>query len=222
MLNRAARYFPILTELRKYVGTDDDILEVGSGAYGVGEFWSRPFVGCDIVFEVQPRRPMRPVMSSGWQLPFKDASFSGVIASDVMEHVAPCKRRQVIAEVLRVTRKVAIFGYPCGHEAFEVDKRLRRDYQTKGLVVPTWLEEHMLHPFPDSDLFCDLPPGWKVMTTIPNESLAFHYWVMRKEMNRSVDRLFRLGLLLVPAAMRTLLRKMDREPAYRRLFVIIR
>lgn len=52
---------------------------------------------------------------------------------------------------LRVARKVVVFGYPCGPAAFELDPRLYRDYQSRKLFAPSWLEEHMLHPFPDRD-----------------------------------------------------------------------
>ena len=44
-----------------------------------------------------------------------------------MEHVPPPAREQVVSEVLRVARKVVVFGYPCGPAAFELDQRLYRD-----------------------------------------------------------------------------------------------
>ena len=71
------------------------------------------------------------------------------------------QREQVIAEVLRVARKVAVFGYPCGPAAFEIDQKLYRDYQNRRSPAPAWLEEHMLHPFPDEQLWAALPGGWK-------------------------------------------------------------
>lgn len=221
LLNRAARYFPILRELRKYVGPSDTILEVGSGAYGIGEFWSRTFVGCDVMFDVPPRKPMLPVISSGFGLPFKDDSFNAVIASDVMEHIVPDDRNKVISEILRVTRDVAVFGYPCGPEALAIDHKLRADYQNRGRPVPAWLEEHMLYPFPDANLFSDLPSGWKA-SVISNESLRFHYWMMRSEMHRPVDHLFRLGLLVMPGLIQSLLLRADKEPAYRKIFIVSR
>lgn len=221
MLNRAARYFPILRELRKYTDAGGGILDVGSGPIGIGEFWPHFFVGCDVSFAVPPQKPMRPVVCSGMHLPFRDRSFDVVVASDVMEHVPPENRPKLISEMLRVARKVAIFGYPCGLTALALDKKLRADYVSRMMAPPLWLEEHMLYPFPSEDLFRDVPAGWE-MKVIPNESLEFHYWVMRMEMRLSVNRLFRLGLKLFPQVIELLLCWADKEPSYRKIFFLIR
>jgi SAM-dependent methyltransferase len=221
LLNRAARYFPILRELRQYTGSGGSVLDVGSGPIGIGEFWPCPFVGCDVGFAVQPRKPMRPVICSGMQLPFLDRSFDAVVASDVMEHVPPENRQELIREILRVARKVAVFAYPCGPAAHASDKKLRGDYLSRMMAPPIWLEEHMLYPFPNEDLFRDTPSGWE-MKVVPNESLGFHYWMMRKEMRVSLNRLFRLGLLIAPGVIESLLRRVDREPSYRKIFFLTR
>jgi Methyltransferase domain len=164
---------------------------------------------------------MMPVLCSGDRLPFSDGSFDAVVSSDVLEHVPPQKRPDVIAEALRVTRSVAVFGFPNGPAAFDLDHDLYSDYKKRGTQPPEWLEEHMLYPFPTGDLFAELPAGWK-MKVVPNESLAFHVWVMRMEMNRWRDRFFRLALLLAPSLVEWLLRRTDREPSYRMIFVLTR
>ena len=221
MLNRAARFFPILRELKYQLPAGGALLEVGSGSLGLGEFWSGPFVGCDVTFASRPVKNMRAVRCSGERLPFEDSAFDAVVVSDVMEHVPPAMRKRVVAEVLRVARKVVVFGYPCGPAAFELDQKLYRDYQRRNLSPPGWLEEHMLHPFPDESLLTELPAEWK-RSVIPNESLAFHYWMMRTEMFRLWNWSFRLVLIVIPGFVEAFLRRANREPSYRKIFVLTR
>ncbi len=221
MLNRAARFFPILRELKYQLPTGGALLEVGSGSLGLGEFWTGPFVGCDTTFSSRPVKNMRAVRCSGQQLPFEDGAFDAVILSDVMEHVPPGLRKQVVAEALRVARKVVVFGYPCGPAAFELDQKLYRDYQRRNLPPPAWLQEHMLHPFPDEALLTELPAAWK-SRVIPNESLQFHYWMMRTEMFRLWDYFFRLVLRIMPGFVERFLQRANREPSYRKIFVLTR
>src|SRR4029077_4449592 len=120
---------------------------------------------------------------------------------------------------LRVSRGVVVFGYPCGTSAHALDEKLREQYLGRKMPVPIWLEEHMLHPFPDGNLFSELPEGWKIKS-IPNESLNFHFRMMQLEKYRVWDYLFRLGLLGMRRVIEKLLRRVDREPSYRRIFVL--
>ena len=164
---------------------------------------------------------MVPLVASATQLPFLPNSFDVVIASDVLEHVAPQRRTEVIAEVLRVARQKAVFCFPCGLDAFALDQKLLNDYLARGLQPPVWLQEHMLHPFPDQTLFQSLPAGWTARSK-SSEKLSFHYWLMRKEMHRRWRCAFRLALLVFPGIVRRLLRTLDDEPSYRMIFVVNR
>jgi hypothetical protein len=138
-----------------------------------------------------------------------------------MEHVPPDWRKQVLSEALRVARKIVIFGFPCGPAAFELDQKLYRYYQSRNLRPPVWLEEHMLHEFPGQSLFTDLPTEWNTRV-IPNESLRFHYWMMRAEMSRVWDYSFRIMLRIMPSLVEHGLQHADREPSYRMIFVLTR
>jgi len=221
LLNRAARFFPILRQLRSQFDAGCVLLEVGSGSQGLGEFWAGPFVGCDLTFSSTQAKNMSAVRCSGHQLPFKDESFDAVVVSDVMEHVPPRQRGQLVAEVLRVARKMVVFGYPCGQAAFGIDQKLYRDYQIRRLSPPAWLEEHMLYPFPDDDLLGNLPEVWK-KEVIPNESLQLHYWMMKAEMSRLWAFSFRLALRIMPVVVDRLLQQANGEPSYRKIFVLTR
>lgn len=217
------RYFPILRELRRVLDMKSGckVLEIGSGAIGLGEFWHYPFVGCDVTFAERPRPPMRPVRCSGSRLPFADQSFDAVVASDVMEHVPPEWRRTVVAEALRVSRKVVVIGYPSGPSAMAADRDLRGWYLKKKQVPPAWLEEHMMHPFPNGELFSAVEEEWTV-EAVANESVGFHLRMMRLEMLRPIDYLFRLGLLAMPNVIEAFLKRKDSEPSYRKIFVLRR
>jgi hypothetical protein len=221
LLNRAARFLPILRELERSIPVGGTLLEVGSGSLGIGEFWNGCFVGCDIAFSARPVQNMRAVRCCGHQLPFQDGSFDAVIVSDVMEHVSPEHRKQVIVEVVRVARKLIIIGYPCGSAAFELDQKLYRDYQRRNIPPPIWLEEHMSYSFPDEDLIGEVPARWK-RKVIPNENLKLHYWMMRAEMFRAWNLFFRTILRAFPKVAEKFLIWANHEPAYRKIFVLMR
>jgi len=52
--------------------------------------------------------------------------------------------------------------------------------------------------------------------------LPFHSWMMRMEMFRLCNHSFRLMLRIVPGLMERLLKRADREPSYRKIFVLTR
>jgi len=56
----------------------------------------------------------------------------------------------------------------------------------------------------------------------PNESLPFHHWMMKTEMFRPWNYSFRFALWVVPGVVERVLRRVDREPSYRKIFVLTR
>jgi len=221
MLNWAARYFPILRTLKNTVGVQDTILEVGSGSFGLANYLPGRVVGCDVKFSVQPLFNLLPVRASAGLLPFADGSFAAVVSSDVLEHVPPSDRPQVIRETLRVARKLAIFGFPCGPLAQKLDASFLDFYRVHSLRPPEWLEEHMAYPFPELDLFESLGPQWHV-DCFGNESLRFHNWLNHRERTGPWNRIFQTGLRAVPTLIESCLRHFDRAPYYRQICVVER
>lgn len=222
MLNWASRYFPILRALREELGNTGSILEVGSGSIGLGQFYSAPFVGCDLTFPIAPKSPMLPVVASATTLPFRDRSFDAVVVSDVLEHVPPQQRMTVVQESLRVTNKVAVFGFPSGDQAAECDRKLAQAYDSTRQHQPVWLQEHMQYqPFPTEALFKELRPEWNVRS-VNNEHVTLHHWIMRVEMRRLSLYFFRIMLAVFPRVSEYLLRCADRGPCYRKIVIVRR
>src|SRR5208282_6352828 len=221
LLNWAVRYLPIIRVLKRTLTPGELVLEVGSGPFGLGSFFPYPYVGCDVTFPVTPLKPMMPVQCSGSQLPFKDASFPAVVASEVLEHVPPEQRRAVIEEALRVAQKVAVFSFPFGPRARLLDERFYAELKRRHFPRPEWLEEHMLYPFPDTALFNDLGDAWLVKS-FGNAHVWFQDWVIRREFSRFWGRVFAILMRRVPGPLEFLLKFADREPFYRLIFVVTR
>ncbi len=222
MLNWAARYYPIVRILKTHgLFHDGSLLEIGSGSVGIGRFRKIPFVGCDISFPLPPEWPMTPVTASAARLPMKDKQFDVVVASDVLEHVPPEFRQAVVAESLRVARKLVIFGFPCGQLAWQSDQALFNAYLHAKRPPPPWLAEHMEAPFPGPEII-QQADGWDVQQT-GNENIRFHSWLMAKEMTSGrFVRASSIAMRRAPLLLEAMLRKADRSPFYRQIFVLSR
>jgi hypothetical protein len=127
----------------------------------------------------------------------------------------------VVQEALRVAQNFVVFGFPSGSSAYESDRNFRELLQKRGVSPYCWLEEHMLHPFPDRTLFDDLTPEWSV-ESFGNENVGFHGWVNRRELSRITRGLFWVLLTVVPSTVAALLRLADRAPFYRMIVVVTR
>jgi hypothetical protein len=219
VLNWAVRYFPVLDILKSEGFYEQgSLLEIGSGPIGIGGFRKVPFIGCDLNFAFKPKPPMFPIKISAAKLPFADNLFEVVLASDVLEHVPPALRATVVAEATRVASELVIFAFPSGLDAWESDRKLLGYYRTLNRPAPEWLTEHMDAPFPGAEFFNNLH-GWKV-EQFGNDGISFHAWLMRREMSLLFGYVSKALLRLAPGIVRIALRKADRGPYYRQVFVL--
>lgn len=223
----ALRYLPIVSEIKKYPGTPK-ILEVGSGGLGIAPYLKKPVTGLDLEFE-PPYHPMlHKVKGSVLKLPFADGSYDIVLAADMLEHLPKSKRQKAVSEMLRVARDKLFIAVPCGKEAFRQDEELDSEYQEKYHRRYHFLEEHL-----EGKIDKGLPEEKEIYDTIlsqavslkkkieiktfDNENLQLRKFLMRGWMSNNifVNIFFRKILLLALP----LLRRMNKKPVYRQIFV---
>lgn len=221
MINHALRYMPIID----LIPVDcRNLLEVGTGTSGMGAFLQRRFIGCDVVFEHRPVTPMLPVCSSVLTLPFADAVFDYVIASDMMEHIPPQNRVYALNELLRVARRCAIIGFPCGTHALDNDRELATFYKKTIGVLPPWLEEHLAYGLPEEGWLedCLKSTSWQVIS-YGNENIARRIQVLRWEsrrLNRAIS--WEVSRRTPRPLLSEFARFMSRYPPYYRRIYLIR
>jgi SAM-dependent methyltransferase len=179
MLNRLVRYYPIIKFL-KLNNVSNNILELGSGALGIGEFFIAPFIGVDIKFTPPFSQSITPVYAHGSMLPFKDSTFDVVVCLDTLEHVEMDKRRALLSELIRVSHKHIIVGFPYGEDAKRIDMRLYRFYVKHKLEIPQWLAEHAVSSYPNDDIISE-DRSFRVVKLIKNENLWLHLLMMKSE-----------------------------------------
>jgi len=191
MLNRWARYLPIIDFLK--ATKPEEILEVGSGSYGLAEFCQRKIVGCDICFPGAAAPNLIPLLGSCFALPFPENAFDLVVSMDMLEHLLRKDRPKAIEEFIRVSSKHIVMGFPSGKRARAWDFRLLRCCNGFGWDVPDWLIEHSRIEFPDekeiSRLLDKLGARYVVRR---NENIVVHFLIMVGEMTRFTRGIFRV------------------------------
>jgi len=104
------------------------VLDVGSGAIGVGMFMQE----CDVVsldlHEKVKHAFGERIRASGTNLPFKNDCFDSVISVDFIEHINTNLRKDVANEMMRVGKEVLVHC-PVGTEGEKTDKRINQTYR---------------------------------------------------------------------------------------------
>lgn len=219
MLNRWARYWPILDFIN--LKNPSNILEIGSGSYGLAEYTKQNIVGCDLTFPTVPLPNITPVYASCVDLPFASDTFELVVSSDMLEHIPKNDREIAIREMLRVSSRYVIIGCPCGDRARKWDYILFQCYKKMKRSAPDWLLEHVQAEFPEKEDICSLlkkQSGGYVVKN--NENILLHYLIMRGEMNNKIERRFRTFINRRPRLSKLILMCLNFSPSYRKLFFI--
>ena len=160
----------------------ENILEVGSGTQGIGPYIRKRFVGLDSDFrdysgeKIPLHQHMIPIRALAWQLPFRDETFDCALCLDTLEHVEESRRNPVVSELIRVSKRHVILGFPSGAKAFECDEKLYKYYKRKRKEIPIWLEEHIRNGFPPQSAISDMlvKNGIGCVST-RNDNVTFHY-----------------------------------------------
>ena len=154
-----------------------------------------------------------------WEQPFEDASFDLVLALDVLEHLEPERRADLLSELDRVARSFILIGAPFSTPAVErteeelaqglLDtRRFLEEHRTLGLPSLDLVESHFgdrpeyeVHRFPSGYL-----PRWRAM-----QVLTQHYFQLNDTTSMTaLNRLYNQTCYVPDLA----------EPSYRTLFLI--
>jgi SAM-dependent methyltransferase len=244
MMSQIVRYAPVIELIAER--RPRSVLEVGSGSQGLGRFLARRFVGVERDFTDYTRaarRPspwMLPVCADAAHLPFRATTFDLVLMIDVLEHVPPAIRGELVGECVRVARGTLAVGFPAGPLAESHDRELDRWLDRRKLPRPGWLAEHLEHPFPTAGEIAGLLAGAGARVRIVDNAWlpahrAFIRWEARPRgaaysalladllaptaWDRRRHRAWTNGLRLAARPLAPLLRLLDRRPAYRTLIV---
>lgn len=145
------RYIPVMNILKKYSYLNlKKILEVGSGANGLGDYISFDFIGCDVKFEGKINPKLHPILCSAESLPFKDNSFEVVISLDMLEHIKD-RKDKVVNELIRVAKERIIIAFPCGEKSKRCDQMIALWYKLIYRKYPNWLSEHLENELPSEN-----------------------------------------------------------------------
>ncbi len=218
----ALRYLPIVKILKKNRWDNLNILEVGSGSYGIAPYLKKKITGVDLFFD-EPNFPLlERIKGSAVKLPFNDKQFDIVLLSDVLEHLPRDQRKKALGEAVRVGMKAVIIGGPFGSRAAEQDRELAQFSKKKLGRMHKFFIDHLKFGLPEiSDIKSYLKnnPGVKgVQVEGQYLNLDVRSWIMKFFIsdNKIVYYFYLKGLMyLVP-----LFRYLNKKPCYRSIILI--
>jgi hypothetical protein len=148
-LDAALRYLPVADYLER--SHPRGVLDVGSAGAGLSLYWGQKTFGLDLRIDRAQAGPLTsPIQGTGSLLPFGNRSVDVVVSSDVVEHIPPQYRTQVLSEMVRVARTQVIIAVPCGPASHEAEREVNDIYRKKTGTSHPWLKEHLLYGLPEA------------------------------------------------------------------------
>lgn len=233
-LSTRIRYSPVVEHLKKNYSPLYKVLEVGSGSVGITRYFKNRIYGADLNFSGPKLPHLIPVKCSATHLGFQTNHFDLVFSVDMLEHIPKNLRRSVISEMLRVSKKWIIVGFPSGTKAISWEQRVLRFWQRKVgnaknkdtreriLRRGGFLAEHHDNDLPTDEeiisIVTETAPSFVNIQKFENESPIVWYLLVLGKIRFSnfvwLTTLI-LGNLLAP-----LLKRLHICGYYRRFFVI--
>lgn len=218
----ALRYLPMVEILKKNKWENLNILEVGSGSYGIAPYLKKMITGVDLLFD-EPNLPLlRQVRGSAVKLPFDDNQFDVVLLSDVLEHLPRVQRKKVMAEAVRVGTKAVIVGGPFGEEAARQDRELAQYSKEKLGRMHKFFIDHLKFGLPEIG---DIKRYLKNNSKVKKIQVQGYYlnlnvrnWIMEFFIseNKLSYYFYLKGLMfLIPV-----IRHLNQKPCYRALILV--
>jgi ubiquinone/menaquinone biosynthesis C-methylase UbiE len=195
MINQLIRYLPIIKFIDK--NKPKTVCEIGSGSYGIGKFLNIEFIGIDSNFEDYSglktkniNSKMKQIIAYANNIPLEDSSMELVFSLDTFEHINDYDREHSLNEMIRVSKKNIIIGFPCGKKAQKIDVLLNKYYSFLKIKTPLWLSEHLENKYID-DLFLDnliKKAGYNYFS-IKNENNIFHFLLILAENTPIINKI---------------------------------
>jgi len=221
----ALRYIPVVGAIKRAKLENSKILEIGPGSLGIVPYLKRQIDGIDIDFSGPQTDLLVKTRGSATELPFRKNAYDVTISVDLLEHLKQEERKKAIAEMLRVTKKLAIIVVPIGELSQNQDEELKFLWEKVFGAKNQFLSEHVENGLPKADeILVTIDKAARVLNkkvkikSFPNLNLKVRKILMRTWItkNRLIYYLYLKGyLLLLP-----ILRLANFGNCYRRVFVI--
>jgi SAM-dependent methyltransferase len=132
------------------------LLDVGCGNPGLASFLTDvSIVGVDLEAPSAPMANIEFHRGSVLALPFPDRAFPVVTCIDVLEHLPEGDRLKAVRELVRVASQAVLIACPHGTTARDCDETFRRASMLRHRPLPSWVEEHLEHPYPTASAMSD-------------------------------------------------------------------